>query len=537
MPDAVIKIDGREVVIDRDVTTVGRVPENIIAFPQDSNVSRYHAEIERRGGDHWLIDLQSSNGTTVNGEPVTGERRLQSGDKLAFGGTSNAEFLDADAAVASSDDSLGGPHVPGGSEARSAVTGLGSDVQYAAESAAQQGLRDAASGIVSDAGGNSAASAAAPSWSGSTVLIAGAVVGLAVVCAVAAGAFYMTRAPECAAEAKIVSPESGDSISTPVDIKLDTKNAGCVQHAVYSIDGKNIATADGPDFEAKLDPKDFPELADGVDHALKLVLIDSAGAALPKGDSVLVAFETRVVAKSPPPPGPANTGPTPTKTTGRNTPSLVQINDMAQRLVRQLSAKAAYNVSNKQFLAEVQKRTAEYAVDGYSQRAAAYREVINVAFVREQNIDAPLGFILAMSRSKFLPAKQGDREGLWQLPTAFITENKYNGSCGSESLSDPSQNCAARSAALYFKAVIWGVFGGDPIYSAAAFGKPPQDAGAWNASLPVNRTDVWSTIKTADEREQLVRFFAAGIVAENPQAFGLAKDRPLSELYSVTLQQ
>ena len=71
------------------------------------------------------------------------------------------------------------------------------------------------------------------------------------------------------------------------------------------------------------------------------------------------------------------------------------------------------------------------------------------------------------------------------------------------------------------------------IYGAAAFGKSPQDASIWKSSLPANRSDLWNTIKTAPEREQLVRFFAAGIVAENPQKFGLKRDRPLSELYKL----
>ena len=83
MEDAKLKFDGREITIDRDVTTIGRISENIVSFPDDSNVSRYHAEIERRGGDHWLIDLKSSNGTTVNGKVVGGEVRLEPGDKIA----------------------------------------------------------------------------------------------------------------------------------------------------------------------------------------------------------------------------------------------------------------------------------------------------------------------------------------------------------------------------------------------------------------------------------------------------------------------
>ena len=85
------------------------------------------------------------------------------------------------------------------------------------------------------------------------------------------------------------------------------------------------------------------------------------------------------------------------------------------------------------------------------------------------------------------------------------------------------------------KALVYGVFDGDPVYSAAAFGKSPQEAAAWKASLPANRSDIWNVIKSAPEREQLIRFFAAGIVAENPARFGLKKDRQLDELYKVTM--
>ena len=210
--------------------------------------------------------------------------------------------------------------------------------------------------------------------------------------------------------------------------------------------------------------------------------------------------------------------------------SIIDVQEMSNRLVKQFSGNHTYNVSNKQFLLEVQKKAGEYAQDGYFDRAAKYRDAINVAFVREQNLDAPLGYMLAMSRSKFNPQKQGGSEGLWQMKTDFVTTQKYNGLCGGESLSDPSQVCAAKASATYMKALVFGVFDGDIIYSAAAFGKSTQDAGVWKASLPADRKDVWNSIKTAPEREQIIRFFAAGIVTENPQKFGL-KDRPISELY------
>ncbi len=527
MPDALLKFDGREFALDKDVTTIGRVTDNDVAFPDDSNVSRYHAEIERRGGDHWLIDLRSSNGTTVNGKAVGDAVRLEFGDKIVLGGSSEVEFLSPESVNESSDAG----EVPGLDEAGSELGSLGREAGDHVADAARESIM----GGAAEPAAAVSAGAAAESGSNPTVLIAGVAAGLAVVCLVAAGAFYMTRGSSCNAKASIVKPEPGDTISAPVEIQVQAENAGCVQRAVFTVDGQEVATAEGPEFAATLDPKDIPELSDGLDHSLQIVLIDASGQKMQQPGSVPLAFETRSISKPSPTPVVAVANTNQQKTNTRGMPSLVETNQMAQQFVKLFSGNFAYNVSNKQFLQEVQKRFPEYAQDGYWQRAAPFRDTINVAFVREQNIDAPLGFVLAMSRSKFVAAKQGDLEGLWQLSGSFVADNKYNGQCGSETLSDPQQNCAARSAALYIKALVYGVFDGDAIYSAAAFGKSPQDAAAWKATLPANRSDVWASIKTPAEREQLARFFAAGIVSENPRAFGLAKDRPLSELYRVTM--
>lgn len=113
----------------------------------------------------------------------------------------------------------------------------------------------------------------------------------------------------------------------------------------------------------------------------------------------------------------------------------------------------------------------------------------------------------------------------------FVKANAYDGLCGGQPISEPTQNCAAKAAALYMKAIVYGVFDGDPIYSAVAFGRSTADAAAWKATLPKDRSDVWNSIRTAPEREQLVRFFAAGIVAQNPLKFGLKLDKPISGLY------
>jgi pSer/pThr/pTyr-binding forkhead associated (FHA) protein len=68
--------------------TVGRDPEADIALSWDGQVSRLHAEIECLGRE-WTVadDGLSRNGSFVNGERLTGRRRLCDGDALRFGRT------------------------------------------------------------------------------------------------------------------------------------------------------------------------------------------------------------------------------------------------------------------------------------------------------------------------------------------------------------------------------------------------------------------------------------------------------------------
>jgi hypothetical protein len=64
--------------------TVGAAEGNDLVFP-DGRVSRNHAVFERNGRNVELLDLNSENGTFVNGDRVT-RRRLVSGDRVGFGG-------------------------------------------------------------------------------------------------------------------------------------------------------------------------------------------------------------------------------------------------------------------------------------------------------------------------------------------------------------------------------------------------------------------------------------------------------------------
>jgi DNA-binding CsgD family transcriptional regulator len=67
---------------------VGRAISTEIPLAWDSEVSRLHAELERIGGG-WTVsdDGLSRNGTHVNGERISGRRRLRDRDVLRFGKT------------------------------------------------------------------------------------------------------------------------------------------------------------------------------------------------------------------------------------------------------------------------------------------------------------------------------------------------------------------------------------------------------------------------------------------------------------------
>jgi predicted component of type VI protein secretion system len=73
------------VALSGEVTVVGRSPEADVQL-EDEAVSWNHLEIERRGEVLMATDLDSRNGTTLNGEPLGRPRRLRNGDTLIVGG-------------------------------------------------------------------------------------------------------------------------------------------------------------------------------------------------------------------------------------------------------------------------------------------------------------------------------------------------------------------------------------------------------------------------------------------------------------------
>src|SRR5476651_1453763 len=63
--------------------TIGREEGNILRL-NDERVSRFHAKVQIDDDDYILTDLESTNGTRVNGTTVQ-IRRLRIGDKVGVG--------------------------------------------------------------------------------------------------------------------------------------------------------------------------------------------------------------------------------------------------------------------------------------------------------------------------------------------------------------------------------------------------------------------------------------------------------------------
>lgn len=67
--------------------TVGRGAGCAVVLADDTFVSQVHARIFTRGGDVYVEDLGSTNGSLLNGETVVEPVRLRRGDRVQFGRT------------------------------------------------------------------------------------------------------------------------------------------------------------------------------------------------------------------------------------------------------------------------------------------------------------------------------------------------------------------------------------------------------------------------------------------------------------------
>lgn len=91
---------GRFYPLDRDVVRIGGIAQlggqrnDIVVRDVEHMISRFHCEVHKRGGNFYLVDANSSNGTNVNGEVVPPNQPivLRKGAKIDLGGSAMLLF-------------------------------------------------------------------------------------------------------------------------------------------------------------------------------------------------------------------------------------------------------------------------------------------------------------------------------------------------------------------------------------------------------------------------------------------------------------
>ncbi|HUE82075.1 MAG TPA: FHA domain-containing protein [Pyrinomonadaceae bacterium] len=535
MPEAFLNIiepghESWEMDVDSAVIAIGRALDNQVCLEDDANVSRYHAEIEQRGDSFWIVDLGSSNGTTVNDFPVEFESQLRDGDLISIGGSTVIEF-----------------HLGARPQLRQEAA-----VQYAEPEPIEEAPVESAPQSFSPATPDvppldatpisavSPSTVASPAAGGlSPLIIIGAVAGGLLLTGIVAVVIITSVSGGCGASARIVSPQSGTTVRGPVPIRLEVEDEKCIDRVVYQLDGVEVASAETPPYDIILDPNRIQGLAPG-NHILSIVVEDEDGEKKVQQETILLAFGTATTTEATATPelnlpdDPGTSSIPITQSSGT-----LDVTALSDRLAVQITRKSGY-VFDREFSELIRLRANEYRVTGYTDRARRYRREINKAF-RDQGLDPLLGYILAMSRSKFNENATGEGIGVWQLPYNLVQAQGFLTAGETEAaLRDPKRS--AEVAAAYTKALISTFESTDDfMYVVACFGLPLSQAGQVRTQLatttpdPIARRDFMRVVKSGvvkgDQVDRVVRFFAAGIVTENPQPFGLSSEQPFSSMF------
>ena len=77
-------LTGAEHYISRYTTCIGRSPTSDLRLP-DRSISRQHALLFCLNDEFYIEDLNSLNGTILNGKPVNSRIRINAGDELRLG--------------------------------------------------------------------------------------------------------------------------------------------------------------------------------------------------------------------------------------------------------------------------------------------------------------------------------------------------------------------------------------------------------------------------------------------------------------------
>ena len=340
----------------------------------------------------------------------------------------------------------------------------------------------------------------------------------------------------CGQDQTPANPKKEEAKARTVRVEvLKPKN---VTRLIYQIDGVPIGSSDIAPYSITLDPAQIhvmiPGLASG-DHILSVTVEDKSGVRKIQPDTVVLAFEKGLLGRGDGTGGDGDGMATPdTKpSAGGTPPTEINIPLLCQSLAGLISQKSGYSFQ-PDFADQIRIKTTEYRFNTIDD-AQRYRRDINKSF-RDRGLPLLLGYVVAMSQSKFHEGTTSG-PGIWRIPPKIAMTYAAQGE--TEAIMSDSKR-SSEIAAAYIKDLT-NVFGLDDfMYAIACYGMPLNDAGTIRSRLeaaapdPAARNDFWGMVKTgiipAEGAERVVRFFAAGIVAENPDKFGL-QSPPLSSLY------
>lgn len=476
---------------DHEITntvSVGGAADNQIRL-HDQGVALYHAIIVRVDDSYLISDIGDS-GVFVNGAQIHTNHPLRDRDVISIGETTRIRFLMPAAQLQSADVA--------------SSTSTPNPAPNPSESSTANGVSQSSpsSGAMATGGKSSETF----SWTHTALAFT---VGLLIVGIVALGYFLFrpngsnVNGKNCGAP-RIVNPAAGTIVSRATTISVKADKPECIQRITYLLDGQPFANSEAGVFETVLDPiklKELsPQLATG-SHELSIV----AEGAESREESEAVEITLDVPAAG---------------------VDLGFIREKAEALAGLLSgANGGDFVFETEFIDRIRNQTGEFRTDFYS-AAEQHKFEINPTFRNDAGLSELFGYILALSRSRFVAGAgvngcgvDSDGIGLWRLPQRIVRQ--YPNKCA-------DSNQEACIAANHFGELL-SIFDGPEgfMYAVACFGESSDRAGRIIDRLPDanQRRNFWASARagsmTPDEVNRVVCFMAAGVVAQNPKSFGI----------------
>lgn len=338
---------------------------------------------------------------------------------------------------------------------------------------------------------------------------------------------------------------NGGIIRGPVTLHPEVSTSHCIKRISYFLDGIKIGDQDYFPFymDINLGTLKAASLEKHDRYKLTIVVEDKSGGVKQQDEVLWVAFDDQNFLDD-------------KDGTNQTADKEKHLNDTEQERLLNLKVRGLQfstlisrridYVLGDNFLKLVNSKLDEYA---RSYEAAApylsqdWKRNVNIAF---NYFDTPvIGYVLALSRSKFNPESEQYGKGLWQIPLETI---KNIGFTGADLRSDVS---AAKVAGVYTRDILK-AFDNNYILMVAYYGVSIEQAVKRNAEIAkmgLSREDRANVMRMVElgiindaQLQNVTNFFAAGMIALYPSEFGadavaemIVEEKALEEMTKIPL--